>query len=178
MIKHFLKLLVYISILGIQLGCSSTAENNVKNRQSEKPNVILIVSDDHGTDDAGCYGNNAIKTPNLDYLASQGMRFTDAYCTSASCSASRSVILTGLYNHANGQYGHKHGYNHFSAHDHIMSLPVLLDDIAGYETARIGKYHVAPDKVFRFETILEADQRNPVAMADSCLDFIRKGQIL
>ena len=176
MIKSYFKLSVYISILGIQLGCISTAEKSEESRQTEKPNVVLIVSDDHGTGDAGCYGNGAIKTPNLDYLASQGMRFTNAYCTSASCSASRSVILTGLYNHANGQYGHKHGYNHFSAHDHIKSLPVLLNEIAGYETARIGKYHVAPDEVFHFETVLNADQRNPVVMADSCLNFIRKNK--
>ncbi len=163
---------LYMAIAGMYAGCQSTAKNGRENQRTEKPNIIVIVSDDHGTNDAGCYGNTAIKTPNIDYLASEGMKFTNAYCTSASCSASRSVILTGLYNHANGHYGHKHHFHHFSAFDHIKSLPVLLDDIAGYETARIGKYHVGPEKVFHFETVLNADLRNPVAMADSCLDFI------
>ena len=166
----------FISITGLFIRCNSIVKNNEENQQTGKPNIVLIVSDDPGTIDAGCYGNPAIKTPNMDYLASQGMKFTNAYCTSASCSASRSVILTGLYNHANGQYGHKHNYNHFSAYDHISSLPMLLNELAGYATARIGKYHVAPDEVFHFETVLNADQRNPVAMADSCLDFIRANQ--
>ena len=76
-------------------------------------NVILYVVDDQGTTDAGCYGNDVIKTPGLDLLAKHGTRFTHGFCTTASCSASRSVILTGLYNHANGQYGHQHSYHHF-----------------------------------------------------------------
>src|SRR5262245_21543672 len=64
-------------------------------------NIVLVVTDDQSPD-AGCYGNRAIKTPHLDALAAEGVRFTHAFCTTASCSASRSVLLTGLYNHANG----------------------------------------------------------------------------
>src|SRR3990172_12498448 len=75
-------------------------------------NVVLIVTDDQGPD-AGCYGNSVIKTPNIDALAADATRFKHAYCTTASCSPSRSVILTGLYNHANGQYGLEHAYHHF-----------------------------------------------------------------
>ena len=116
---------------------------------NKKLNILLYVVDDQGTTDAGCYGNDAIKTPGLDLLAHNGTRFTHAFCTTASCSASRSVILTGLYNHANGQYGHQHSYNHFITFPDIKSLPVLLEE-AGYRTARIGKYHVAPPEVYRF----------------------------
>ena len=65
-------------------------------------NVLLYVVDDQGSTDAGCYGNPVIKTPGLDTLAAAGTRFTHAFCTTASCSASRSVILSGQYNHANG----------------------------------------------------------------------------
>ena len=61
-------------------------------------NVVLFVADDHGQD-AGCYGNPRIKTPHIDSLAAGGTRFVNAFATTASCSASRSVILTGLYNH-------------------------------------------------------------------------------
>ena len=77
-----------------------------------RQNIVLFVADDHGLD-AGCYGNQIIKTPSLDRLASEGTRFTNAYCTTASCSASRSVLLTGLHNHLNGQYGHQHAYHNF-----------------------------------------------------------------
>ena len=140
-------------------------------QQGKRPNIVLMVSDDHGLDALGCYGNPVIKTPNLDTLAGDGVRFTNAFCTTASCSASRSVILTGLYNHANGQYGHQHSYHHFISFPDIKSLPVLLTE-AGYRTARIGKYHVAPEEVYKFETVLRGNSRNPVQMTEQCKDFI------
>jgi len=157
-------------------GCSSEEKPGKKVRRSGLPNIVLIVADDHGSNDLGCYGNEAVNTPNLDYLASEGVRFTKAHCTSASCSASRSVILTGLYNHANGHFGHQHHYHHFSAFDHVYSLPVYLENLAGYNTGRIGKYHVAPEKVYHFQEVMHANQRNPVAMADSCVSFIQENK--
>lgn len=160
-------------LLGFSVSaCRSEKDTGDTILPSGLPNIVLIVADDHGNGDMGCYGNNAVKTPNLDYLASEGIRFTRAHCTSASCSASRSVILTGLYNHANGHFGHQHHYHHFSAFDHVYSLPVYLEELAGYHTGRIGKYHVAPEKVFYFQEVMHANQRNPVAMADSCINFI------
>lgn len=146
----------------------SKAENKATKNQ---PNIILFVSDDHGKDALGCYGNNIIKTPNLDKLASEGTMFNNAYCTSASCAASRSVILSGKFGHATGSYGHVHDYHHFSTFDNVKSLPVLLEQ-DGYTTARIGKYHVAPEKVYHFETVLEADPRNTVEMAEKCGDVL------
>jgi N-sulfoglucosamine sulfohydrolase len=137
-----------------------------------KPNIVLIVSDDHGRGDLGCYGNRVIQTPNLDRLAAEGVRFKNAFCTSASCSASRSVILSGLYNHYNGQYGHQHAYHHFISFDYVRSLPVLLSE-GGYRTARIGKYHVAPEAVYQFDVALPGNSRSPVQMADNCEDFVR-----
>lgn len=136
-----------------------------------KPNVVLFVSDDHGLDALGCYGNQVIKTPNMDQLAREGVRFTNAYCTSASCAASRSVILTGKYGHATGSYGHVHDYHHFSTFKGTKSLPLILE-ANGYQTARIGKYHLAPDSVFRFHTELKVDPRSTVEMADACQDVI------
>jgi N-sulfoglucosamine sulfohydrolase len=133
-------------------------------------NVVLFVADDHGQD-AGCYGNPRIKTPHIDSLAAGGTRFVNAFATTASCSASRSVILTGLYNHRTGQYGHEHDYHHFSSFDNIKSLPVLLNE-AGYRTASVGKYHVAPRSVFAFDEFLPGSSRNPIEMAENCRDFV------
>lgn len=156
-------------------GYSSTGQ-----RPDGPPDIVLIVSDDHGTDALGCYGNKVIQTPHLDMLASDGVLFTNAFCTSASCSPSRSVILTGLHGHANGMYGLEHSIHHQQSFDHAKSLPVFLSE-AGYRTARVGKFHVAPEEVYRFDEVLsrgEANQvitigRSPVEMALKCEDFIR-----
>jgi N-sulfoglucosamine sulfohydrolase len=81
------------------------------------------------------------------------------------------VILTGLYNHANGQYGLEHAYHHFRSLENLKSLPVLLSE-AGYRTARIGKFHVGPESVYRFDTKLPADPRSPVEMAEQCRELM------
>lgn len=138
----------------------------------ERPNIVILVADDLGTGDLGAYGHPNIPTPNLDYLASEGMRFNNAYCTSASCSASRSVILTGLFNHANGQYGHSHTYHHFKTYEHVVSLPRILKE-AGYVTGRIGKFHIAPDEVYPFDSIMPGNARNGVDMAERSKSFIQ-----
>src|SRR5690606_38923337 len=138
------------------------------------PNIILFVTDDLSPD-LGCYGNDAVKTPHLDALAADGVRFSHAFCTTASCSASRSVILTGLHNHRNGHYGHQHSYHHFSSFPDVKSLPVRLT-AAGYRTARIGKYHVAPESVYRFDQELKANSRNAVEMADRVEQFVKPGE--
>lgn len=139
----------------------------------QRLNVILFVTDDQSPD-AGCYGNDVIQTPNMDLIAKEGIRFPNAFCTTASCSASRSVILTGMFNHANGQYGHQHSYHHFRSFEKLRTLSKRLTD-AGYHTARIGKYHVGPDEVYPFETVLTgASSRNPVQMADKCDAFFKQ----
>ena len=137
-----------------------------------KRNVVLFVTDDQ-SQDMGCYGNHVVKTPNMDALAADGTRFRNAFCTTASCSASRSVILSGLHNHANGQYGHQHHFHKFSAYDNILSLPVYLSH-AGFRTARCGKYHVAPEAVYKFETVIPGPTRSPVVMANNCEAFLKE----
>ncbi len=148
-----------------------------------RPNILLIVADDHGTDAIGAYGNPVIKTPSIDALAKKGTRFNHAYGTSSSCSPSRAVLLTGLHNHANGMYGLEHWENHFSSFDTIKSLPVLLGE-GGYRTARVGKYHIAPEQVYRFDKVLSEGKandmksiaRSPVEMAELSKKFIEESE--
>ena len=82
----------------------------------------------------------------------------NAFATTASCSASRSVVMSGLHNHRNGQFGHQHHYHKFASfHDVVsLALPRVMKR-AGYRTAHIGKYHVAPETVYEFETYLKAN---------------------
>ncbi len=117
-------------------------------------NIVVFVADDHGAEAFGAYGNPVVRTPNLDRLAAEGVRFTHAFATTASCSASRSVILSGVHNHRNGQYGHEHEYHHFSAFENVRTLPVMLAE-AGYRTARGGKFHVAPESAFKFQHVVK-----------------------
>jgi N-sulfoglucosamine sulfohydrolase len=133
-------------------------------------NVVLVVADDLSLD-LGCYGNRAIRTPSIDALAHEGTLYTHAFCTTASCSPSRSVLLTGMYSHANGQYGLEHGANHFDTFDKVRSVSARLSK-AGYRTARIGKFHVGPEAVYPFDHALAGDGRNGVEMADRCRDFL------
>ncbi|MEX0586121.1 MAG: sulfatase, partial [Pirellulales bacterium] len=131
-------------------------------------NVVLIVADDLGLQ-LGCYGESTIKTPHIDALAAAGTRFRNAYCTTASCSPSRTVLLTGLYNHANGQYGLEHAAHHFRTKERIMSLPNLLAR-SGYRTLSIGKLHIGPESVYPFHSAAnEGTQgsRNTVRMAEN-----------
>ncbi|MEX0600720.1 MAG: sulfatase [Rhodothermales bacterium] len=135
-------------------------------------NIVIFIADDHGRD-TGAYGNPVIRTPNLDALAEEGTLFTHAFATTASCSASRSVILSGLHNHRNGQYGHTHDFHHFQTFEHVKSLPVLLAE-AGYRTASAGKYHVAPESVFHFEEYIDGDSRDVVTMVDNARPFLER----
>ena len=161
----------FLKATGLGAALTAVTEPSAAAQASSKRNVLLYVVDDQGSTDAGCYGNPVIKTPGLDMLAENGTRFTHGFCTSASCSASRSVILSGLYNHANGQYGHQHSYHHFAAFPTVRSLPVLLGE-AGYRTACAGKYHVAPKEVFQFDTFVGRGGKSPVDMADKCRNLI------
>jgi N-sulfoglucosamine sulfohydrolase len=136
-----------------------------------QPNIVLLVADDLGANFAS-YGNASLPMPQLDGLASQGVRFRHAFCTTASCSPSRSVILSGLYSHSTGQYGLEHSYHHQQSFATLKTLPVRLSE-GGYETVRIGKYHVAPESTYRFDHFLRGDARNPVAMANEVGKFIK-----
>ena len=118
--------------------------------QGQRPNVLFITSDDLGLQ-LSCYGDEVIETPNLDALAASGVQFDVAYVAQASCSPSRSAMFTGLYPHANGQYGLT-AVPGAALHPHLRdaTLPNILKR-AGYRTGIIGKLHVAPTKSFQFD---------------------------
>jgi arylsulfatase A-like enzyme len=104
----------------------------------KRPNIILIVSDQHQRNVLGCYGNSVIKTPRLDRMASDGMVMDNAYINNPVCTASRSSILTGRYPRAHGVT-----CTGIPLPDHELTLAHLLGE-AGYDTAAIGKMHLTP----------------------------------
>ncbi|MBO9618928.1 MAG: sulfatase [Niabella sp.] len=111
------------------------------------PNIVVFIADDLNQQDVGCYGNTDVRTPNMDLLAKDGMRFTKAYATSPMCTPSRSSIFTGLYPYRNGSQ-----MNHFTVRPDIRGLPQYLQKL-GYRVVISGKIDVFPLKNFPFEVI-------------------------
>lgn len=136
-----------------------------------KRNILLMIADDLGKQ-LGCYGNAKIQTPKLDQLAAEGTRFDQAYTSTASCSASRSVIYTGLHTHQNGQYGLHNGRHHFTTFDHVETAPALFSQ-HGYTTGLIGKVHVGPSSVYPWDMRAESDSRDVAKVADQASTFFQ-----
>ncbi len=139
-----------ITAFALMLSSPCTAEVRRSETSPARPNVLFITSDDLGLQ-LGCYGDTVIETPHLDALAASGVQFDVAYVAQASCSPSRSAMFTGLYPHANGQYGLTAG-GYFALHPHLQdaTIPNILKR-AGYRTGIIGKLHVAPGNSFKFD---------------------------
>jgi len=144
-------------------------------RASGHRNVLLLIADDHGLDDLGCYGNPVIKTPGLDRLAANGVRFTNAFATVASCSASRSVIYSGLFNHTNGQFGHQHSFHNQHTHQWVEGIPALVKK-KGYRTAIVNKFHVQPREMYPFDEVITegVHGRDVHTMAVKAREFIER----
>jgi arylsulfatase A-like enzyme len=106
---------------------------------ADRPNVLFILCDDIRPAAVGCYGSAHVKTPHIDALAAEGVRFANAFCTTSLCSPSRASILTGLY-------AHRHGVR-----DNFTELPATLPHWParlrdqGYATAYLGKWHMGED---------------------------------
>lgn len=108
---------------------------------NRKPNIVVILSDDLGYGDVGCYGATKVITPNIDKLASEGLRFTDAHTTSATCTPSRYALLTGEYAFRKKGTGILPGDAPLIIAPGRTTVPAILKQ-AGYATGFIGKWHL------------------------------------
>ncbi|MBN1900267.1 arylsulfatase [Candidatus Sumerlaeota bacterium] len=106
-----------------------------------KPNIIIMYADDLGFGDLGCYGASSIPTPNLDNLASQGVRFTTGYASAATCTPSRYSLLTGVYPWKNQDAHILAGDSPLIIPPGSPTLPSMLKQ-AGYATGVVGKWHL------------------------------------
>lgn len=129
--------LLWLSVLGVS-GLSQDVQ---------RPNIVVLIADDLAWDDLGCYGNPSVKTPNLDTLAAQGIRYDSAFLTCSSCSPSRSSILTGRYPHMTGA---SELHQPLPA-DQILCSQLLKD--VGYYTAAIGKWHLGAEAQKQFDRV-------------------------
>lgn len=105
----------------------------------QRPNILFMMSDDHGYQAISAYGSKVNQTPNIDRLAKEGMRFDRAFVTNSICGPSRAVILTGKYNHLNGFHNNSVRFNG------AQQTVAKLLQAGGYQTAVIGKWHLVTD---------------------------------
>lgn len=135
-------------LLGLTLAaCASFRLPLAVGETESRPNAILFIADDVSAEDVGCYGHPTIKTPHIDRLAASGLRFTNAFLTTSSCSPSRCSLITGRYPHNTGA-----PELHTRLPDSQIRFPELLRK-AGYYTALSGKNHMFGNRDPAFDLI-------------------------
>ncbi|MEO8146242.1 MAG: sulfatase [Bacteroidia bacterium] len=159
MLRHYKVFTQVIVVLLFQ--CKST----LAQQSAKRPNIIFIMSDDHACKAISCYDGSINKTPQIDRIAKNGVRFTNCFCTNAVCGPSRATILTGQLTHINGMINNEVVFDSSS-----VTLPKILR-ANGYQTAIVGKWHLKSDPTgFDYWKILpgQGEYFNP--------DFIENGK--
>jgi len=136
--KTYLNYLILLT-LALLLGCKP-AKKNVEESAS-KPNIVVIYLDDLGYGDVSAYGATELSTPNIDALANEGIRFTDGYASSATCTPSRYALLTGVYPWRNSEAKILPGTAPLIIDTAQITIPKMLKAL-GYHTGLVGKWHL------------------------------------
>ncbi|MDN5203685.1 sulfatase [Fulvivirgaceae bacterium BMA10] len=135
-------LFVLLSLLYL-VACGAPDKQKEKEQEASKepPNIVIIFTDDQGYQDVGCYGSPDIQTPNLDQMASEGIRFTNFYVSQPVCSASRASLLTGCYPNRLGIHGALWPGAEMGLNPDETTIAEMLKPL-GYATAIYGKWHL------------------------------------
>ena len=136
---------LFVALAGAALVCAWPGVATAQDR----PNFVLFIGDDISVSDFGCYGHPTIETPNVDKLAADGLRFTNAYLTISSCSPTRTSLISGRYPHNTGA-----PELHMGGSPHLGKLPQFPHELreAGYYTGLAGKHHFNGDVDKSFST--------------------------
>ena len=143
-------------------------------QETEQPNIVVIIADDLGTNELGCYGGTNLLTPNIDQLATEGVRLTNNYASCAMSVPIRASLYTGLFPARHGSY-----QNHKASYNNIKSVTHYLSDL-GYRVGRTGKDHpVGQSIVYGFEkipgfTVDCVASKPPLATTDGIKEFMSR----
>ena len=119
------------------LACFNSMAQLVPPLREQRPNIVIIISDDHAYQAISAYGSKLMQTPGIDRIANEGVLFNKAYVTNSICGPSRATIITGKYSHKNGFKDNEH-----SSFDGAQNTFIKELTKAGYQTAWIGKWHM------------------------------------
>ena len=140
-----MKKLVFILVTLVLIACKNDKKVNEvavnDSEETKQPNIVIIYLDDLGYGDLGVYGGKAIKTPNIDKLANGGIKFTNGYATSATCTPSRYGLLTGVYPWRNKDAKILPGTAPLIIDTAQITIPKMLKE-KGYHTGIVGKWHL------------------------------------
>ena len=166
--REFLKVLGLGAAMAAVPGCLGASQRASKKATEGKPNIVLVLADDLGWAELGCYGNKFNETPNLDKLAREGVRFTDAYAAAPVCSPFRAALMTGQWPARVGitDYLRPNDTKHLST-DYVTIAEALKR--GGYTTGMIGKWHLTgyanhgaeefPPDVHGFDEVIVSENR-------------------
>lgn len=178
-------------LAALSAGAVGLLAKNASAQEAKKPNIVFILADDLGRHQVACYGNPFYETPNVDRLAAEGMRFTDAYAAAPICSATRASIMTGKYParlHLTDYIaGNPYPFAKLKTPEWTKYLPVEETTLAemlrdtGYACGHFGKWHLSADKEYRpgrpgdpdtqgFEDVLAVDKPDGEAVAAAGAD--------
>ena len=132
--RSSITLAALVAAVGVSAGAGRAAE-----KPAARPNIVYIMADDHAAHAMSCYGSQVNRTPNLDRIAKEGMRFENCFCTNSLCGPCRAVVLTGKYSHLNGFCRNGQTF------DGSQQTVAKLLRKAGYQTAMVGKWHLGTD---------------------------------
>ena len=132
-------------LTGILLVCVALSAGFCPADDSQRPSMVVVLVDDLRWDELGCSGHPFVRTPNIDRIASEGVRFRNAFCTTPLCSPVRACLLTGLHTHHHGILDNT---NRSEQSHKLRTFPLALQQ-SGYKTAYVGKWHMGNDDTAR-----------------------------
>jgi N-sulfoglucosamine sulfohydrolase len=160
--------LLFIFLVSLS-GCENDHNKKLEVANSiHPPNVVIFIADDVSWNDLGCYGNSIVQTPNIDNLASSGIRFTNVYLTASSCSPSRNSIITGRYPHNTGA-----AELHTEPPLNMVSFPEILRKNE-YYCVQAGKFHMGEYAKRGFDVIYDNNNSNGDGGEDNWVQSVQE----